>query len=96
MIDVKEAVQTARNYARDVFGDIDATVEEIERESYKKRDVWKITLGFPSKSYYANRSGLLDALNRADLRFPIKDYKSFLIDVQTGETLAMKIRELTA
>lgn len=95
MIDVKQAVQAARNYARDVFGDIDPTVEEIERESYNKHDVWKITLGFPSTSYSAGRSGL-DLLSRAELRFSSKDYKSFLIDPQTGETLAMKIRELTA
>jgi hypothetical protein len=95
MISVKEAVQAARDYAREVLGDVDATVEEIERESYKKRGVWKITLGFPSKSYYADRAGL-DLLSRGEWRFPSKDYKSILIDVQTGEPLAMKIRELTA
>jgi hypothetical protein len=95
MIDVKQAVEAARDYARDVFGDIDATVEEIERESYKKHDLCKITLGFPSKRDYAVRSEL-ELLNRADRGFPSQDYKSFLIDAQTGETLAMKIRELTA
>jgi hypothetical protein len=95
MIDVKQAVQAARDYARDVFGEVGATIEEIERESYKKREVWKITLGFPSKGYSAGRNAL-DLSSRFALSFPNKDYKSFLIDAQTGEPLAMKIRELTA
>lgn len=85
MIDVKDAVQSAKTYAREVLGESTPTVEEIEREQYKTRDVWKVTLGFPSQTS-----------TFAVLGFPAKEYKSFLIDADTGQTLAMKIRELTA
>lgn len=81
MIGVKEAVRKARDYAQEVLGQ-DGTVEEIERESYRDRDAWRITLGF-----------------EIPLRFsasPQKEYKSFFIDAETGEALAMRIRELAA
>jgi len=80
MIDVKEAVRKAREYSRDVLGE-DGTVEEIERELYRERDVWRITLGFAVVYRFAG---------------PQKEYKSFFIDAETGETLAVKIRELAA
>jgi hypothetical protein len=84
MIDVKEAVQFAKSYAHEVLGEQAPTVEEIEREEYKNRDVWRITLGFPTSSYHKL------------VGWPAKEYKSFLIDADTGETVAMKIRELIA
>jgi hypothetical protein len=87
MIDVKAAVQVARSYAMEVLGEFKPTVEEIDREEYKARDVWKITLGFPSDVYHAGR---------ASPGLPSKEYKSFLIDAETGQPLAMKIRELTS
>jgi hypothetical protein len=58
MIDVKVALQSARSYAAEVLGEFKPTVEEIEREEYKARDVWKITLGFPSDVYHAGRASL--------------------------------------
>ncbi len=87
MIDVKAAVDSAISYAAEVLGEFRPTVEEIERDNYKTRDVWKITLGFPSNVYSAGR---------ASLGLPSKEYKSFLIDAETGQALAMKIRELTS
>lgn len=87
MIDAKAAVQSARSYAAEVLGDFKPTVGEIEREEYKARDVWKITLGLPSDVYLAGR---------ASLGLPSKEYKSFPIDAETVQALAMKIRELTS
>jgi hypothetical protein len=81
MIDVKDAVQAARAYAREVLGENESTtVEEIERDVYKNHEVWRITLGFSGR-WRIGTSG--------------KEYKSFIIDAQSGEALAMKIRELT-
>jgi hypothetical protein len=78
MIDVKQAVQAARSYAQDVLGQQAPTVEEIERDSYKDHDTWRIVLGFRVFGV-----GILP-----------KEYKSFYVDAETGETLAVKIREL--
>jgi hypothetical protein len=88
MVDVTQAVQIARDYAVGILGRPDASLEEIERESYRDREVWKITLGFSWGTY-------LDA-GRAALGLSSKEYKSFLIDAETGEPLAMRIREFTA
>jgi len=84
MIDAKEAVLLAKRGAVDWLGRSDTFLEEIERESYKGRDVWAITLSLkrePSE---------LPALQV--LREPLK-YKLFLVDATTGEVLAMKVRE---
>jgi hypothetical protein len=84
MIDVKQAVESAKQYAFEILGSGTSTVEEVERDEYKNRQVWQITLGFPTSQYSAY-----------PVPHSVKDYKSFLVDVETGETLAMKIRELT-
>jgi len=85
MIDAKQAVQIAKQRAADMLGWSIATLEEIERESHKDREAWSITLGFPRA---------LDALSPitrigAD---PLQ-YKRFLIDVETGDLVAIRLRE---
>lgn len=84
MIEVKQAVQAARAYAENVLDRPSPTVDEIERESYCNRDAWKITLGF------ATFAGLGLKLKES------KEYRSFFVDAETGEVLAVKIRELAA
>lgn len=83
MIDVKQAVQIARAKAAGMLGQNSSDLEEIERDSYRGHDVWMITLSFPrtqvtSFSHLANPS----------------QYKRFLIDAETGEFLAMKLRDV--
>ena len=46
MIDVKEAVRIAKQKAVEILGAAPASLEEIEREIYKDRNVWSITLVF--------------------------------------------------
>ena len=58
MIGANTAVQSARSYAAEVLGESKPMVEEIERDEYKARDVWKITLGFPSDVYHAGSASL--------------------------------------
>ena len=85
MVDVKQAVQIARGKAAEVLG-VDGSIEEIERETYHDRDAWSITLGVPRNVEQLSTLARISAS-------PIQ-YKVFLIDVETGEMLAMKLHAL--
>jgi hypothetical protein len=86
MIDLKEAVQIAKKGAVDVLGQAPFNLEEVERDSYKGRDVWSLTLSLPRD--VSQLSGF-EHLTAAALQ-----YKRFLIDVETGELVAVKLREV--
>lgn len=90
MIDVKQAVQIAKKEAANILNELSSNLEEIERETYKGRDVWSITLSLPDKLKKNPLASLgrdyIDALH----------YKRFLIDVETGELAAVKIREVAS
>jgi hypothetical protein len=86
MIDAKEAVQIARQKAAEM---LNQTAEELERESYKDRDVWSITLSFP-------RNPMQPTSPFARLGSDLLQYKRFLIDAETGELVAMKLREVAS
>ena len=85
MIDAKQAVRIAKEKAADMLNQ-PSVLEEIERESYKDRDVWSITLSLPQDVGRLSPLGQLAAS-------PVQ-YKRFLIDVETGELVAMKLREV--
>lgn len=88
MIDVRQAVGVAKNRAADMLGQGTVKLEEIERETYRDREVWSITLSFPRD---------LDQLEPiARVGADPFEYKRFLIDVQTGDLVAMKLREPAA
>jgi hypothetical protein len=88
MIDAKQAVASAMRSAADVLGESKSSLEEIERDTYKGREAWVITLGVPRN---------LDLLSPiAQLGAAPIQYKRFLIDAETGEMLAMVIRELAS
>jgi chorismate mutase len=88
MIDAKQAVQIAREKAADILSQTSTSLEEIERETYKDREVWSITLSLPRD---------LDQLSPvARLAAEPLQYKRFLIDVETGELVAMKLREVAS
>ncbi|MGA2182044.1 MAG: hypothetical protein ABSH47_03380 [Bryobacteraceae bacterium] len=83
MIDVKQAVQASARFAESILGPERAQqmlVEEVERP--EDRGSWVITLSLPA-------SGL--AIIRGE-----KEYKTFVVDGETGEVLSMKIRQLAA
>jgi len=87
MIDAKQAIQVAKAKAAEMLSQATSNVEEIERESYKGRDTWSITLSFPlDVPHLANGLGFVGPLQ----------YKRFLVDVETGELMAMKIREFAS
>ncbi len=87
MIDAKQAILIAKAKAADLLSQASSNVEEIERESYNGHDSWSITLSFPPSVALPKRLAQLP-----DLR----QYKRFLIDIETGELLAMKIREVAS
>jgi hypothetical protein len=88
MIDAKKAVEIARAEATDMLNQTSSNLEEIERDSYKGREVWSITLSLPRDV----RQLPPVAQHFAD---PLQ-YKRFLIDVETGELAAMKLREVAS
>lgn len=85
MIDAKKAVASAMHNAAEILGQSKSSLEEIERETYKGREAWAITLGVP------RNLDLLSAIAQIGAD-PIQ-YKRFLIDAETGEMLGMIIRE---
>jgi hypothetical protein len=88
MIDVKQAIQIAKVNAAEMLNQRSSNLEEIERESYHNRDVWSITLSVPRNMDQLPGPGRLSA-------DPLQ-YKRFLIDAETGELLAMKLREVAS
>lgn len=85
MVTVQEAFTRAKQYASEVLGDMDYTLEEVEQDSYKGQQVWRITLGFPKRRLTA--PDLMRALGTA---LPL-DYKTILVNASTGEPIAMKL-----
>jgi len=88
MIDVKQAVQIAREKAADLLNQSTSNLEEVERDSYKAREVWSITLSL--------RRDLTQLSPFAQLAAVPLQYTRFLIDVETGELVAVKMREVAA
>lgn len=93
-MDVKEAVRKAKDFAVANLGGLptDYSFEEMELDTYKRREVWAITLGMPKKPPAATastRSPMQDLF-----RAPDREYKTFLIARDTGDVLAMKVRVL--
>lgn len=88
MIDAKRAVQIAKERAAEILNEASSNLEEIERDSCKGRDVWSITL---SLSRDVSQLSPFARIAAETLQ-----YKRFLIDVETGELVAMKLREVAS
>ena len=85
MLNVKKAVQIAREKSADIRG-VEGSLEEIQSETYQGRDAWSITLGLPRN---------LEQLSPMSRLSPSPvQYKIFIIDAETGEMLAMKLHAL--
>jgi hypothetical protein len=88
MIDLKQAVQIAKQRAADMLDQVSSNLEEIERDSYKGREVWSITLSVPRDMTHLGGFAQLSA--------DLLQYKRLLIDIETGELIAMKVREVAS
>jgi len=85
MIDAKQAVVLAKQSALEMLAQSNSNLEEIEKESYQGREAWSITLSLPRN---------LEQLPAfARIAADPLTYKRFLIDMETGELLAMRLRE---
>ena len=84
MISMKQAVETAKRAAGEILGETVTGLDEIERQSYPTGEVWSITLSLPPKTFETHFVSMTG---------PVQ-YKRFLIDVETGELVAMKMREV--
>lgn len=85
MIDVKEAVLIAKQKASEVLSQSNTVLEEIERDAYKGHEVWSITLSYPRDPSQVSGFARLTA-------DPLQ-YKRFLVDGETGELHAIRVRE---
>ena len=85
MLTVQQVFQCAVAFAKEVIGnDREFTLEEVKRDRYREQDAWSITLGLPKRKPNSDEV----------MRFPWpREYKTFLINAQTGQPIAMKIRE---
>ena len=90
MIDSKQAFQFAKQQATGILGERRFSLEEIERDTYKGREVWRVTLGYV---HDPTLGGVAVASPLRALGIGPLDYKLFLIDATNGDLVAMKLRE---
>jgi hypothetical protein len=92
MIEVKDAVQVAKSAANEYLGSEtalkDLLLEEVELD--KPNRAWAITLGFNVP--VANKFERIGAALAGQMY--TRKYKTFIIDAETGEFRAMKIRDI--
>ena len=90
MIEIKDAVTAAMEFARGVYDDRELRglrLEEVEADLYTP--AWKITLGWVEPDYQpvAVLEGMLSQHSAPRV------YKTFLVDAKSGQVQSMKIRE---
>ena len=90
MIEAKEAVKIAKERASEFLDSVRTGLEEIELEDYKGTQVWSITLSVPCNVDLL--TGFQSAASRLSLS-PTVVLKRFLIDADTGQFVAMRLRE---
>ena len=84
MIDVKKAVLIAKQNAAEILDQSRTNLEEIEKDEYKGREIWSITLSYLRDPVPGNVvARFADPLH----------YKRFLIDSETGDLHAIQLRE---
>jgi hypothetical protein len=88
MIDGKQAFQFAKQQATGMLGERFFRLEELERDTYKGREVWRVTLGYPQDKTLVDAVSPMRALGFGPL-----EYKLFIIDAANGDLVAMKLRE---
>jgi len=95
MVDIKDAVTAAIEFARNSLGSertANIRLEEIESSSVNGKEVWLITLSTPIQDGgpFTGMRDLASVLG-ADTK---REYKVFTVSKSDGNVLAMKIRLL--
>jgi len=93
MIDVKQAVAAAEEFARQLFSDQELRhlrVEEIELSD--DRGMWNVTLGWLEPAI-REKGSVLSSFEPSIHVLP-RVYKLFSVDAENGSVQSMKIREV--
>jgi hypothetical protein len=88
MIDAKAAIQSAKVGVKEMLGLTPIDVEEIERDEYKSRDVWSITLSFPRSVGVLGTPAVAMMFKNPENYY----FKRVLVDRESGEVLSIKMR----
>jgi hypothetical protein len=84
----KEAAQTAAKYLRDLIPTAEEILlEEVEKTTFEGKQYWNITLSFVLRTPGA-------AAGAYFMQPRTREFKSFQIDPDSGEVVAMRIREV--
>lgn len=99
MISIKEAIQIAKKYVRDVYDESGEPISDIGLEEVTRSDdgrVWLITVGFTLPDKRRQQAALNENLGTflGGLATLTRQYKVVHIDAETGEPLMMKIRQI--
>jgi hypothetical protein len=85
MIDVKQAISSAREYAQNILGTPDLLLEEVRSSD----DSFEITFSFPER---------IEGHGVAQFGRPrvnhAREYKNFDVDKESGQVTGMSIREI--
>ena len=92
MIDVRTAVESAAQYAKEWLGSSEVLLEEVEPSQKSGSDVWLVTLSIPRR--YPPSGSALHASAAAALLYGNREFKVFEFDGQTGLVRSMRIREM--
>jgi len=85
VISTQDAFTRSKQYATELLGEREYSLEEVEQDVYKDRRVWRITLGFPKR-----RVSAPELIRSMGASLPL-EYKTILIDIETGDPVAMKL-----
>lgn len=92
MLTVKEAVQAAQGWVRDLYPESDIRHLRLEEVEFAEFDrLWRITLGWTEPAVRQN--GFAAALQHELQALP-RVYKTLEVDAETGAVKSMKIREV--
>jgi hypothetical protein len=98
MLTVKEAVQKAREYAKEVYeGEHVKNLLLEEAVLDDSQTQWWITIGYDSSRIVREKpviEGLAMAFNSSVKEETLRDYKTFMIDAENGEFKGMKMRDV--
>jgi hypothetical protein len=92
MVDVRTAVDSAAQYAKDWLGTPGALLEEVEPSKHGDREVWLVTLSIPRR--YPSAAPVTIGSSVADLLYGNREFKVFEVDGETGLVRSMRMREM--
>ncbi len=99
MIDVKEAVKIARDFATELYQDEEVSNIGLEEVNFDETtQQWAVTIGFDTNRKKVSRPNkplsIIGNLNNEISEEPIRAYKVIRLDAEKGEFKGMKMRQV--